>query len=139
MATFIKAKTQNPWLIRVQLSFEQNAVFEWCANNLGIGKMDDRETILKLLEPHYEAYQKSLSDQPKTPITTITAPTSPTHQPTAEQLERREALLQINHMVKELNALVLQQRNGTIDNDGMARALELTRLIKERKEELGID
>lgn len=68
MTTFIKSPTPNPWLLRAQLSFEQNAVFEWCSRNLGIGRMDDKDTILKLIEPHYASYQASLQEQPKVNI-----------------------------------------------------------------------
>lgn len=123
MATIVRSPTKHMMLIRAQLSLEQYAVFEWCAKNLGIGELDDKETILKLLEPHFEAYQNSPKEPPPKP----------------EMDSQRAVLLaEYNRLAEANNENVYAQREGRLTEYGLEEAKRIVRRMAELRPLLGI-
>lgn len=132
MATLVRTSTRQAMLIRAQLSLEQYAVFEWCANNLGVGELDDKETIIKLLEPHLQKYRQANPEPVNKP-----KPNPLTVQAQMPDLMAHKRV-EYNNLVNSINHDIIAHREGRLTDEGLKTLLEDKKRLQEMKEELGI-
>ena len=131
MATLVRTATSQSMLVRAQLSLEQYSVFEWCSRNLGIGELDDKETIIKLLEPHLAKYRQE-NPTPASKPNPLTVQAQPHNDPRARKL------LEYNNLVHSINADISAHREGKLTDAGYKALLEDKQRLQEMKQELGI-
>lgn len=132
MATLVRTATSQSMLIRAQLSLEQYAVFEWCSKNLGVGEMDDKSTIIKLLEAQLPNYRQA-NPQPASKPNPLNVQAPPMHDPLAKKR------LAYNNLVNNINADIVAHREGKLTEAGYQALLEDRKRLQEMKEELGIN
>lgn len=114
MATVIHNATGASMLIRAQLSLEQYAVFEWCSKTMGMGKLDDKDTIIKLLELKMQDFRQAhptgfpIANVPQKPKALLT----PEESKRLAWLEKQDFRSLSNDDIDELNILSIKKRGG---------------------------
>lgn len=131
MASLVKTAVGHSMLIRVQLSLEQYAVFEWCSKNLGLGDMDDKNTLIKLLEAHLPAYRR---DNPNGFNPKSNPLTAQSKQPPKHDLKK----LQFDQLAASVKADLEAHREGRLLDEGVRILMDNQKQLIAMAKELGI-